>query len=134
MKNLLLIFIASFALITLSANTAHAQKASPWTKLGDRKVNFRADHDEIPVTVLKGTYRRLKLRVRKAPIYIHNIRIVYGNGKSTNIKVKKRIAAGSESRAFDLPGRNRVIKKIVFNYKSVPTFKGRGYIAVWGRH
>ena len=129
MKNLLLIFIASFAIITLSSTSAEAQ----WTKLGQRKVNFGVDHDEIMVTAYEGRFRKLKMEVRKAPIFIRNVKIVYGNGQSTNIKVNRRIDRNSETRAFDLPGDKRIIRKIVFNYKSVPNFRGKGLVVVHGK-
>jgi len=129
MKNLLLIFIATFSFIALSSSSATAQ----WTKVGDRTVGFVADHDEILVTAWKGTYRKVKFACNKAPIHLHNIKIVYGNGEFTNIKVGRRIAAGTESRVFDLPGGKRIIKKIKFNYKSIPTFKGKAHIVAYAR-
>ena len=118
-----LLFVFSFT-STLSAQ---------WVKLGERAVNFSLDRDEIRVTVLKGTFKRLKFIVRKAPIYMKNVRVVYGNGESTNIRVKRSIAKGTESPVFDLPGRDRIIKKIVFNYRSIPTFKGRGLVEAFGK-
>ena len=128
MKNLLLIFIATITFVSLSF-TADAQ----WTKLGQRKVNFRADRDEIRVTASEGTFRKLKLAVRNAPIYIRKIKVVYGNGNSTNIIVNSRISKNSESKPFDLPGKNRVIQKIIFNYKSVPNFRGKAFVVVHGK-
>ena len=128
MKNLLLIFIATITFVSLSF-TADAQ----WTKLGQRKVNFRADRDEIRVTASEGTFRKLKLAVRYAPIYIRNIKVVYGNGNSANIIVNSRISKNSESKPFDLPGKNRVIQKIIFNYKSVPNFRGKAFVVVHGK-
>ena len=129
MKNLLLIFIASITFVALSSTTAEAQ----WTKLGQRKVNFRVDHDEITVTAYEGRFRKLKMEVIKAPVFIKNFKIVYVNGQSTNIKVNKRIDKNTSTRAFDLPGDKRIIRKIVFNYKSMPNFRGRGMVAVYGK-
>ncbi len=130
MKNLMFLTVAVFSFVLMANTSVQAQ----WVKLGERAVNFRADHDEIPVTVLKGTFKKVKMSVHKAPIYLKNVRIIYGNGESTNIVVNKRIPAGTESAAFDLPGKNRIIKKINFNYKSVPTFRGRGRIEAFGKH
>ena len=124
-----LIFIATISFVVLSSTNVDAQ----WSKLGQRKVSFRVDHDEMMVTAYEGRFRKLKLAVRKAPIFLHNVKVVYGNGESTNIKVGRRLDKGAESRAFDLPGDKRIIRKIVFNYKSVPTFKGRAIVMVYGR-
>ena len=124
------IFLSFIFLLCLSFNsTVSAQ----WVKLGERAVNFAMDRDEIKVTVLKGTFKRLKFIVRKAPIFMKNVRIVYGNGESTNIRVRRSIAKGSESPVFDLPGKDRIIKKIIFNYRSIPTYKGRGLVEAFGK-
>ncbi len=124
------IFLSLFLLFALSFN---ATISAQWVKLGERAVNFSMDRDEINVTVMKGTFKRLKFIVRKAPIYMKNVRVVYGNGESTNIRVRRSIAKGTESPVFDLPGKNRIIKKIVFNYRSIPTFKGRGLVEAFGK-
>lgn len=105
-----------------------------WEKLGTRKVNLRVDHDEILVTARDGLFTKLKFVVRKAPIFVHNVRIVFGNGEDKNIVVNKRIAPGTESRVIDLPGNKRIIRKVVLNYKSVPTGLGRATVVLWGRH
>ena len=107
--------------------------SAQWERLGSRKVDFRQDNDVIMVTAYEGRFRKLKLRINKAPIYLKNIRIVYGNGNSTVLKVNRMLENGTETRAFDLPGDKRVIQKIVFNYRSVPNFRGKGIITVFGR-
>jgi hypothetical protein len=128
MKNLLLIFIATITFVSLSF-TAEAQ----WTKLGQRKVNFRADHDEILVTAYEGTFRKLKLSVVNAPIFVRNVKIVYGNGNTTNIRVNRKIEKNSDSAALDLPGNKRIIKKVIFNYKSVPSYRGKASVVLFGK-
>ena len=121
--SVLILFLMLFS-IDLSAQ---------WERLGSRKVDFRQDNDVIMVTAYEGRFRKLKLRINKAPIYLKNIRIVYGNGNSTVLKVNRMLENGTETRAFDLPGDKRVIQKIVFNYRSVPNFRGKGIITVFGR-
>jgi hypothetical protein len=119
-----------------SANAAkHLEKtAQAWEKLGSRVVTMSSDHDEIPVTVHDGFYTAVQLRIMKAPIHLTNINIVFGNGDNENVVFDKNFAAGSETRVIDLPGNNRVIKKVMLNYHSVPTQKGRAVVSLWGRH
>ncbi len=105
-----------------------------WQRLGSRTVNMRADHDEIPVTAFKGAFTKLKFRVKGAPIHVKNVRIVFGNGNDQNFKIDRKFAPGTESRVLDLPGNKRVIKKIVMNYRSVQTPKGKAEVVVWGKH
>ena len=128
----------SFLLIlgfTSCKSTQSSAKAPKWEKLGERVVNFKVDHDEIPVTARDGAFTALKLKVRNAPIFVKNVRIVYGNGDSQNFPVGKKMPAGSESPVIDLAGNKRVIKKVVFNYRSAPN-RGmdKAVMVLWGRH
>ena len=133
MKKLMKItFVASLAVALMSFT--FGQKIGDWQKLGSRKVNMKADHDEIAVTAFKGAFTKLKFRVKGAPIHVKNIKVIFGNGESKNVSLNRKFAAGSESRVIDLPGNKRIIKKINMNYKTVPTKKGRAEVVVWGKH
>jgi len=120
--------IFSFSFADLSA------QPGKWQVLGKRKVNMRADHDEIPVTVLSGVFTGLKFKVLFAPIYVKNFRVFYGNGTSENFVINKRIPKGTFTRVIDLKGNKRVIKKINLNYTTIPNFKGKAEVIVFGRH
>ena len=93
-----------------------------------------ADHDEILVTAYEGFFTKIKFKVLDAPILLRNVKIVFGNGESRNVKVNKKFTAGMESRVIDLPGNKRIIKKIVMNYTAVAKHKGKATFVVWGRH
>ena len=109
-------------------------KTGDWEKLGSRMVNMRADHDEILVTAQEGFFTKVKFVVRKAPIHVKNVKIVFGNGESKVIEVNRKFAAGTESKVIDLPGNKRIIRKVVMNYKTVPAGKGRALVVLWGKH
>lgn len=110
------------------------QKQADWVSLGSRTVNMTADHDEIMVTAADGTFTKIKIQVTKAPLHIFNCKIVFGNGEEKEVDIKQDFAKGSGTRVIDLPGEKRVIKKIIFNYKSVPTAKGKAIVTVFGKH
>jgi len=115
-------------------NVEQVGQAVKWEKLGSRKVNMGADHDEILVTAFEGFFTKLKFKVLDAPILVRNIKVVFGNGESRNFKINKKFPAGAMSRVLDLPGNKRIIKKIVMNYTSVAKHKGRATVVVMGRH
>ena len=121
---------------TLFAGT-HAMKRAnghKWEKLGTKIVNMKADHDVINVTYQEGVFSKVKFTIRKAPIHLLNINIIFGNGENKNIVFNKNFTAGSTTRIIDLPGNKRIIKKINLNYKSVPVGKGRAVVIAWGKH
>ena len=111
-----------------------AQPQNGWDKLGSRVVNMQAEHDVITVTITKGFYTKIKLRVMKAPIHLMNINIIFGNGSNKNVVFNRKFGAGNWTRVIDLPGNKRVIKKIKLNYKSVPVGRGRAVVTVFGKH
>ena len=95
---------------------------------------MRADHDVLMVTHNEGFYTKVKFGIRKAPIKIHNIRIVFGNGNDKNIVINKRVEPGTFTRVIDLPGNKRIIRKIKMNYKTVPGVNGKAVFVAWGKH
>ena len=113
---------------------AKAMNNNEWEKLGMKVVNIKADHDELIVTHHEGVYRSLKFVVKKAPIFLKNINIIFGNGANKNVVFNKRFNAGQSTRIIDLPGNKRIIKKIKFNYKTINNGKGKAVMVAWGRH
>lgn len=131
----LLAFLAAALFLTSckSRNTTTTAKAPAWVKLGERMADLRRDHDEIPVTARKGDFKALKLRVMGSPIFMNSAVIHYGNGERQRLQINRRIPAGTETRAFDLPGKDRVIRKVALNYRSAPGGKPRAKIVLLGR-
>ncbi len=105
-----------------------------WEKLGQRRVNYSLDRDEILVTARDGRFSALKLVVRKASINLHRVVVYFGNGQHMEVHIRKRIAAGSETRVIGLPGKKRVIKKVVFWYDTRGLARGKAIVELWGRH
>lgn len=126
--------ISSFGLEGKKGDLIKNNQTFKWEKLGSRKVNMGADHDEILVTVYKGYFTKIKFKVLDAPILLRNVKVIFGNGDSRSVKVNKKFTAGMESRVFDLPGNKRIIRKIVMNYTSVARHKGRATFVAWASH
>ncbi|MDB4539799.1 DUF2541 family protein [Saprospiraceae bacterium] len=126
--------VLAFAFLSISAQVLPIQSLGDWTVLGERTVNMQADHDEILVTAREGKFQKLKFKLLKAPIFIHNIKVVYANGTSENHVINKKFKKGDTSRVLDLEGNKRIIRKIIFNYKTIKTNKGRAHIVVLGKH
>jgi hypothetical protein len=110
-----------------------AALAGDWQKLGSRSVALIGDNDVIPVTVLKGTFRKIKFKVRDNDIVINDLTVVYGTGAPDKIPLRSSIKKGAESRVIDLRGGDRVIRSIQFTYRSALNSKGRADVAVWGK-
>jgi hypothetical protein len=105
-----------------------------WVNLGSRTVNWSADRDVIHVSGAKGSYNSIKLFVDKAPVEFVKVTIHFANGADQNVELKGRIPAGGETRVIDINGKNRVIKKVTFFYKtSKPAPRGKAIVTLFGR-
>jgi hypothetical protein len=105
-----------------------------WEKLGERKVNFKADRDEIHVGVADGKFDALKLKVTEGAINLQRMVVHFGNGDTKEIEMRSNIARGGESRVIDLPGNNRIITKVVFWYDTKNHANRKAHVALWGKH
>lgn len=130
MKNIILtaLFAAAFTAMSFTSD----QK--PWEKLGERKVNYGLDHDEILVTAAEGRFTALKIKVKKGGINMHKLVVVYGNGERDELELRNDFAPGSESRVLDLNGNKRVIQKVIFNYDTHNIANKKAIVELWGRH
>ena len=105
-----------------------------WEKLGQRKVDYKLDKDEIYVTAREGRFTAIKLGVRKAAVNFHKVTVHYRNGATQNIKLKNRIAPGNATRTINLDGNRRIIKKVVFWYDTKNSGDQKAVVELWGKH
>ncbi len=115
-----------------SVDTQSNYRFKKWVKLGSRKVSKGADHDVLPVTIRKGKFRKLKVVVTHSPVFIRNMKVVYGNGSVENILINKKFKL-RDAIVVDLKGNKRYIHKIIFNYHTGFLALGKGRIHVYGK-
>lgn len=130
------VLISGMTVFSSFTQTTHVTNApfGRWEKLGERKVNYAVDRDEIAVGAIEGFFDALKIKVRKAPINMYKMVVHFGNGETKEIELRDNIRAGGESRVIDLPGNNRVITKVVFWYDTKNAANRRAEVELWGRH
>ncbi len=131
MRTLFVIFVCSVAIFA-AAERSNARPRTTWEKLGERSVDFGRDRDVIQVGRSEGRFRRLKLIVRNNAVEMISFKVIYGNGEPDELPVRSRIRAGGETRAIDLKGDARAIREVQLVYKSVPNFRGKAVVELWG--
>jgi hypothetical protein len=103
--------------LTLSG-VAEANGATTSVKLGSVQVADRTSRDVIRLPVCDGRQNipvnSIQLRVRKKPVQIDKVKVVFHNDQEQLLTVKKHLKAGEDSRWLDLTGDARCIKKIIF--------------------
>jgi hypothetical protein len=106
--------------------------ADDWVLLGKRTVALSADRDEIWVGEGEGRFKALKLRVIDTGVEFDRAVIVFGNDQTIEAPIRDFIPAGGSTGVFDLPGGNRVIKKIIMHYTTRPGTLDRAEVELWG--
>ncbi len=131
MKKKTAIMMVSLAIVLVLA-TALCAFADDWVMIGKKVVALGQDRDEIWVGAGEGTYKAIKLRVVDKGIEFDRLLVVFRNGKTAEASIRQFIPAGGETRVIDLPGRNRIISKIIMNYTTRAGTLDRAEVEVWG--
>ena len=101
--------------------------------LGERAVDFRAEHDSIGVGGYEGGFRALSFEVEKNNIELFNMVIIYGDGQRERIDTRLVFDAGTRSRIINFAGGKRHIRSIEFSYRTVGSWlEGRARVRVYG--
>ena len=129
-KRSMIIWLTGIALLFLMTNVY----AADWEKLGSRKVKYGVDRDVIHVGAKEGTFTAIKLTVKKAGIHFMDVKVHFMNGEIMDVKIRKLIPRGGETRVIDLPGKNRMLEKVVFWYNTIPKNEKRATVRLWARH
>ncbi len=109
-------------------------KAGKWQNLGTKTVNLKEDSDQLLVTAYEGAFTKVKFKITKAPVHINSMTIIFLNGESKHIVIDKNFPKGTTSNIIDLPGNQRIIQKIKFNYQTINTQEGKAKVTVLGMH
>ncbi|MGV3629795.1 MAG: hypothetical protein ACO1O6_01240 [Bacteroidota bacterium] len=122
-----------------SYTTAYAQTPkvvvsdkTGWHKIGEVTVNFERDRDEVLV-MGADKFAQIQFKVTEAPVDLQQMVVYYENGDKQPISIRQSVKAPGESRVIDLNGGERTIKKIVFEYKTLPNRKDeKAHVEIWG--
>jgi hypothetical protein len=109
---LLTVILATTLLPAASAQRWNNGGSRGWDYLGQANVDGGNDHDRIRVSDREGSFRRIQLRVQRAPIEFDRVVVHFENGHREEIGVRERIGAGGRTRAIDLPGQLRRIDQV----------------------
>lgn len=100
--------------------------------LGERVVDFRVDHDVLPIAPDTGSFRHIRFIVHDAPVAVYDVHIEFGNGQVVDVPTRLLFGQGSESREIDLPGDQRHVRNIRFLYETLGHHHGRAHVEVYG--
>lgn len=131
-RQFLLVATGAVATAATAGFASVAEAAPGWFFLGRRQVNFVGDHDRISVGGNRR-YRRIMIKAEGNGVFMHRLRVVYGNGADDIIPVRFHFRQGTRSRVIDLRGNKREIRAVNFFYSKPFNGKGRSFISLYGR-
>jgi len=123
----------SLLLVTGALVSACASSRADWELLGRKEVSFLVERDTIDVGRSQGRFRQLKFIVEGAPVEMRDVRVTFGDGSTFHPETRLEFGRNSESRAIDLPGRDRYIRKIDFLYRKTSGVFRTATVSVYGR-
>ena len=141
MKNILSsksLFIVSVLFLVIAMVSCYSTRRSlaiedGWDLLGEEKVNFVRDKDEIDVRS-RGVYTDIRFKVEDREVRINDLKIYFQNGDKLEPSIDFVIGANQESRIIELSKDGRNIDKIEFRYRTTGNIlQGRANILVFGK-
>ena len=103
-----------------------------WELLGKEVAGRGIETDVVQIGREAGRFHALKLRVLRNDLYLHDIKIVYANGETDVLEVRRQVTAGSETQPITFQGRDRSIKEIHLVHRSAQSFRGRSVVEIYG--
>ncbi len=119
----------SFLVLASAApTTAQAQ----WVYLGERAVGKFGDRDAISARG-EGAFRSVRLCVKRRAVRFYDLDVVFGNGGRQDLQIRRVIGPGECTRAIDIRGNRRLIRRIILKYETVGVRGPQAIVVAYGR-
>ena len=104
-----------------------------WELLGENKVNFVRDKDELIVTS-RNLFTEIRFRVEDREVRINDLKIHFQNGDKLEPAIDFVVPANQDSRIIELARDGRNISKIEFSYRTTGNIlRGRANVIIYGK-
>lgn len=114
---------------------APAFDAKGWTLLGEQWVDGRRDKDTLKVSKYADKFDQLTLVVTDSDLELKDLVVKFGDGAKDkwSPRIQHTFREGQRSRVIDLPGQDRIIKKIDLSYANIAG-GGRAKVAIYAKN
>ncbi|HVG11476.1 MAG TPA: hypothetical protein VM843_00670 [Flavisolibacter sp.] len=104
-----------------------------WELLGENKVNFVRDKDELIVTS-RSLFTEIRFRVEDREVRINDLKIYFQNGDKLEPAIDFVVPPNQDSRIIELARDGRNISKIEFSYRTTGNvLRGRANVIIYGK-
>jgi hypothetical protein len=84
--------------------------------IGSITHEARPEREVINVGGRDGEFRGFRFEVRQSDVEVLDLRIVYGNGQTEDVRIRQSFRAGSSSRVIELGSPRRALRQIIVNF------------------
>jgi hypothetical protein len=109
-----------------------AWDSTGWTLLGSQSVEGKRDKDTFAVGKQQGKFQKLMLVVKDSDLVMLDFVVTFENNTKFEPKLKYEFRENERTRAIDLPGATRKIKKIDVRYENLPG-GGKARVEIYGK-
>ena len=127
------ILIAGILLIGVTSSDVMADDKKGWKVLGQTIVSEGVDRTQLMINAKKGTFRQIRVQVKKAPVEIERLILHFDSNEKQVVWLKDNYEEGSWSRVVNVKGGKRAIKKVVFWYSGSDSGDEKPVVFLWGR-
>jgi hypothetical protein len=133
LSNTFLILIITLVAASCASTRQTVVLEQDWEMLGQSKVNFVRDVDEIDVTS-EQKYTAIRFRVEDREVRLNELKIYFTNGDKLEPSLDDAIPADQYSRIIELNPEGRMIDRVQFKYRTTGNvLKGRANVLVLGK-
>jgi hypothetical protein len=104
-----------------------------WELLGKEIVGPAVVHNVIAIGRQEGRFEAVRLRVLSSDVAFHDVRVVYLNGVTETLAVRRLVRAGDASPPLPLSGEAQFIREIELVHEANPGMRDRAVVQVWAR-
>ena len=127
------ILIVGILLFGFSSSDVMAEEKKGWKVLGQTIVNEGVNRTQIQINAKKGTFRQIRVQVKKAPVEIERLILHFDDKEKQVVWLKRNYEEGSWSRVVNVKGGKRAIKRVVFWYSGSVSGDEKPVVFLWGR-
>lgn len=125
------VLLASLSACGPSTRTIAVEEG--WELIGETKVNFVRDKEEIMVNSTE-TYTDIRIKVENKPIVIHYLKLVFPNGDKMEPAINNVIQAGQYSSPIHVAQNGKQLRSIQLKGRSTGNvLKGRAKVLIFGK-
>lgn len=128
-----LLFFAMTFIFSCSSSRRSIAIEDGWDFLGEQKVNFVRDVDEIDLSNT-NRYTSLRFKVEGKDVRLNDLKLYLDNGDVLQPGLDDVVAADQFSRDITIAAEGRMIDKIQFRYRTTGNvLQGRANVLVFGK-